>query len=320
MFRTVLVPLDGSVFGEQAVPFAVALSNRSGATLRLLRVVPPLADYFFMPPELNSPLDGELRQQHREDAQAYLESVAHRLKGAGRVVCDVVEEEEGVCESICADVVKTGADLIVLSSHGRGAVARLWLGSIADKLVRSAPVPVLLARPPEHPPAADLQRSASLKHILVALGGTTLADRVVEPALAIGSLTGAEYTLVRVVRPPFPSSSEYSGAGIGPSPASGWSGLRKVDQHLCEKAENYLRTVADRLRAGGAKVQTRVHIAEQPAAAVLREAVLSGADLIALETHGRGASRLLIGSVADKVVRGSSLPVLICRLPHQGAK
>ncbi len=84
-----------------------------------------------------------------------------------------------------------------------------------------------------------------------------------------------------------------------------------------QKAEDYLLAVAEHLRAGGAKVQTRVHVAEQPAAAILREAALVGADLIALETHGRGVSRMLLGSVADKVVRGSAVPVLLCRLPHK---
>ena len=75
---------------------------------------------------------------------------------------------------------------------------RFWLGSIADKLIRMRPVPVLLARPPGMP-VVDLEHPVSLKHILVVLGGSTDADRIVEPALRIGKLTGADYTLVRVV-------------------------------------------------------------------------------------------------------------------------
>src|SRR5208283_608632 len=102
---------------------------------------------------------------HRKDAQEYLDGVVHRLKDAGKVACDVMEEQEGICESICADAVKTGADVIVMTSHGRGAVARFWLGSIADKLVRTAPVPVLLVRPPEQLRAADSTRPVVLKHL-----------------------------------------------------------------------------------------------------------------------------------------------------------
>ncbi len=241
MIRTILVPLDGSVFAEHALPLAIALAGHCGATLRLLRVVPPLADYFFLPPLPTDPLDGELRRLHRTDAQAYLDSVVQRLKDAGPVVCDVMDEEEGISESICAEVARTGVDLIVVSSHGRGAAARFWLGSIADTLVRTAPVPVLLARPPEHPPTADLQHPARLKHLLLALDGHADAERIVEPALAIGKAVGADYTLVRVVRPAFAHLI----------PASGQSELGKIDEQNRHKAEDYLRTVADRLRTAG---------------------------------------------------------------------
>jgi nucleotide-binding universal stress UspA family protein len=191
-------------------------------------------------------------------------------------------------------------------------VARFWLGSIADKLVRTAPVPVLLARPPENLAIADLQHAVRLEHILVALDGNTDSEQVVAPALAIGRSTGAEYTLVRVIRPAHPHLISHRAAG-----ADAGGRLGKLDAQNWQKAEDYLQTVADCLRRAGAKVQTRIHVAEQPATAILREASVIGADLIALETHGRGASRLLIGSVADKVVRGSLIPVLVCRLPSQ---
>jgi nucleotide-binding universal stress UspA family protein len=324
VFRTVLVPLDGSVFAEQALPLAVSLARPTGAPLRLLRVVPPLADYLFWPPLRSDPLDHELREMHRAEAQGYLDSVVHRLKGAGPVTCDVVEdvmeEEEGICESIIADVTRTGADLIVVSSHGRGVMARFWLGSIADRLVRTAPVPVIVVRPPEHPHAPDLGRPVILKHLLLALDGTAMAERVVEPAVAIGKAAGADYTLVTALRSVLPFSLHHGSAGSGQKPQSAWLGSAKIDVQRRQKAEDYLSAVANHLRADGAKVQTRVHLAEQPAAAILHEATLVGADLIALETHGRGISRLLMGSVADKVVRGSSLPVLLCRLPHQASE
>ena len=322
MFRTIVVPLDGSVFAEHAVPLAISLGKQTGATVRLLRVVPPLADYLFLPPLLNDPLDAELRAAHRKEAQRYLDHVIHLLKDAGPVVCDVMEEEEGVSESICTDVVRTKADLIVLSSHGRGAMARFWLGSIADKLVRTAPVPVLLSRPPERLPAADVEHSVSLKHFVIALDGRSDAEQVIEPALALGNLAGVDYTLVKAIRPVF----SYDRAHLRPAnavpggDASMPAGLRPRDEASWKRAEDYLQAVAVRLRGLGATVATRVHLAEQPAAAILEEANLVGADLIALETHGRGASRVLFGSVADKVVRGSSIPVLVCRLPEHGVR
>ena len=320
MFRTILVPLDGSVFAEHALPLAVAVAKQCGATLRILRVVPPLADYFFMPPLKSDPLDAQLRELHRNEARTYLESIVQRMKDTKPVVCGVMEEEEGVSESICADIVKTGVDLIVMSSHGRGAVERLWLGSIADKLIRTAPVPVLLARPPEHLTAADLHHPVAPETLPRGTGGQYRREAYCRAGGSrLGKLTGAVFTLVRVVRPAFPHEISHRAVEAGTALRRAQAGSGKLTRLNWHKAEDYLRTVAERLRAEGATVQTRVHIAEQPAAAILREAALVGADLIALETHGRGISRLLMGSVADKVVRGSMIPVLVCRLPSQVA-
>src|SRR5262249_43029544 len=90
--------------------------------------------------------------------------------------------------------------------------------------------------------------------------------------------------------------------------------LEELEQQLRRQAHAYLGQVADRLRGRSLRVTTRVAVAEQPATAILQEAENQGADLIALETHGRGGlSRLFLGSVADKVVRGASVPVLVHR-------
>jgi nucleotide-binding universal stress UspA family protein len=307
MFRSVLVPLDGSVYAEQALPMALSLTRHAGCPLRLLRVVPPLADYFFWAPMPGDPLEVELRAAHRKEAQLYLEDVVTRLRagGAGEIHCDVIEEEVGITESIHADVGKTGSDLVVLTSHGRGTVKRFWLGSIADELVRTLPVPVLLVRPQEPASRVDLHPEISVKHLLLALDGSSQAEQILEPAVTVAKSMGAAYTLVRALKPAW--------SVLHPT----WQGAQKVDEQQRERAQAYLETVANRLRADGATVQTRIHFAEQPADAILEEAALVGADLIALETRGRSTlSRLLLGSVPDKVVRGSSIPVLLCRPAH----
>jgi nucleotide-binding universal stress UspA family protein len=295
MFRSVLVPLDGSPFAEYALPLAASVARRAGAPLRLAQVMHPLSDQFFWAPEPGDPLGVELRAQTRSRAQAYLEDAGRRLQGAGAVpvVCDVVEEGEGVAESIRGDVLRGGADLVVMTTHGRGALARSWLGSVADELARSLTVPLLLVRPGQE--ALDLGREVVLRHVLVALDGTPFAERVLGPAEALVRTMDADCTLVRAV-PAAPASA---------------GGVTVADR-LRREADEYLQAVAGRLRAGGLRVQTRVAAGAQPAAAILQEA--AGFDLVALESHGRGGlSRLLLGSVADKVVRGSEVPVLVCR-------
>jgi nucleotide-binding universal stress UspA family protein len=253
------------------------------------------------------PLERELRAAHQKEAQDYLDGIVGRLRAAGAesICSDVLEERDSVSQSIREDVARTGADLVVLTSHGRGTLQRVWLGSVADKLVRTLPVPVLMVRPQEPASPLDFRQERVVRHMLLALDGTTEAESILAPAVNVGQAMGSDYTLVRVLRPAWPV--------LHPT----WHGGAQVDEKQQHNAVVYLESVAERLRAERAKVHTHVSFADQPAAAILEHAARSGADLIALETHGRGGvPRLLMGSVADKVVRGSSIPVLICRYGH----
>jgi nucleotide-binding universal stress UspA family protein len=303
VFRSILVPLDGSTFAEHALPLAASLARRTGASLRLLQIIPTLADLCFWVPPPGDPFALELHQRNRAAAEGYLEDVGRRLQsaGAGPATGAVVEGELGIAESVRAHAAAVGADLVAMTTHGRGPLARWWLGSVADELLRSLSAPVLLVRPGEAAP--NLGEDVVLRHLLLALDGTALAERVLEPAVDVGKAMGADLTLVRVVPPALPS-------GFAPAAPAG---IETIGEGLRQQADHYLQKVAESLRAGGMRVQTRVIAAEHPGAAIL-ELAAAGIDLIALETHGRRRlSRLLLGSVADKVVRGSSLPVLVGR-------
>src|SRR5262249_25420545 len=90
--------------------------------------------------------------------------------------------------------------------------------------------------------------------------------------------------------------------------------MQAVHAQLVEEAKAYLEGVAERLRARSVRVRTRVVLEEKPGSAIVREAVPSAIDLIAMGTHGRrGLSRLFLGRVADKVIRGAAVPVLVER-------
>jgi nucleotide-binding universal stress UspA family protein len=210
------------------------------------------------------------------------------------------------------------ADLVVMTTHGRGALGRFWLGSVADELMRELPMPLLLVRPHSDTPAYDPE--PVLKHILLPLDGTALAEQMLEPAFQLGSLFDADYTLMRVVKPALPTT--YAIEGFTPTQAaeSVLDQIEQLQEQSSREAQAYLDGVARRLteRTAGEKltIRTRVAMEHQPAAAILQEAV-PPIDLIALETHGRrGLSRLFLGSVADKVIRGSSLPVLVHKPVH----
>ena len=139
--------------------------------------------------------------------------------------------------------------------------------------------------------------------MLVALDGTPTAEQILRPAGELAKSQGASLTLLRVVPWAAPQ-------GVPKGPARDHLIVDKV----WAEAHVYLRRVADSLRDQGFAVQVRILAHAHPATAILNEAASGDYDLLALETHGRrGLPRLFLGSVADKVVRGATLPVLLHR-------
>jgi nucleotide-binding universal stress UspA family protein len=169
-------------------------------------------------------------------------------------------------------------------------------------------VPVLLVRPQEQPP--DLRREPAISQILVPLDGSELAEQILAHATALGRLTQAEYTLLQVV--------ETLSVAYGPeAPIDGAN--EPALSALQAQAQAYLDRVAAELRKAGLRVQTAT-VVDQAAGAILDYAQAQGVSLIALETHGRsGLKRWIFGGVADKVIRGATVPVLLHR-PQGGGE
>lgn len=305
MYRTIMVPLDGSPLGEYALPLALGLARSSGATVDFVHVCTSLGPNVFGG-ELDAPVLGESRhEQMHERARAYLNQLAGSLSTRWEVVITATVLDGRAADRLCDHALASGADLVVMTTHGYGSLARAWMGSVADKLVRRLPMPVLLARP--HEEALDLLEEVHervFEHVLIPLDGSALAEEILDPALALGALMDARYTLMQAIEVPM----------LGYAPAAQVAGLdeRVVEQWRAE-VRAYLDRVAERLRARGLEVHTHVALAP-PALAIIDYAREHAADLIALSTHGRGGlARLILGSVADKVVRGADVPVLIQR-------
>lgn len=295
MYRSILVPLDGSLPSEQSLPYAMALAQRSGAALHLAYVHTPLllgegALYLGSPDVLLW-----------EDEKKYLQSVVDRLKKAGLEKVSANLLEGPIAETLQEHALKKRCDLIVMTTHGRGPVSRFWLGSVADQLVHSLPMPLFLIRTREE--AAPLTAAPEIRNVLVALDGTPAAEQILQPAGALAKLLNASLTLLRVVPLMVPHEMQKE-ADPGPL----------LSDTLQAEAHTYLQRIAESLRNQGIAVQTRILADAHPASAILKEAAGNDYDLLALETHGRrGLPRLFLGSVADKVVRGASIPVLVHR-------
>jgi nucleotide-binding universal stress UspA family protein len=307
MFRSILVPLDGSTFGEHALPAAATLASRAGARLTLAHVHEPVAMLYGEGAML---LHDELDAHSRQQKQAYLEEVRARMGQAAPPDLTALVLEGRVVESLHQQVEEARVDLVVMTTHGRGPLGRFWLGSVADKLLRQLRVPLLLVHPGKETP--DLKMPAALQHILIPLDGSELAERMVGPATTIGSLMRSDYTLLRVIQPVHPTLPYTEGLSIAQMAGEILDSIEKLQGEVRQEALSYLNGVAAQLRARSLRVQTRVAVEEHPATAILHAAAANDVDLIAIETHGRGGlSRLFLGSVADKVLRGSSVPVLV---------
>jgi nucleotide-binding universal stress UspA family protein len=283
--------------------------RRQGAALQVVHAHVPSAGVYG---ELGASYDETLDRELMERERAYLDAVVKRLAAVAQVPLSAALLDGPAADAIVRHAATTGADLLVMTTHGRGPLARFWFGSVADALVRQLPIPVLFVRPGETVP--DLAEEPVVRRVLIPLDGSTLAEQVLEPALAFSSGTQVEYTLLRVVEQLTPASYDPASTRMSGLSESLLEQLQELDRQESARARDYLERFAERFRARSLVVQTRVISHQQPATAILQDDSIRGVDLIALATHGRGGlKRLLLGSVADKVLRGAATPVLVYR-------
>jgi len=303
MYRSIMVPLDGSSFGEQALPLARSIARRTRATVQLAHVSVP-----FQPMVMDAiaPYDKTFATQDRARERAYLNALAQRIGADGTITVSVRVLDGAVADALLAYATAAKVDLVVMATHGRGALSRFWLGSVTDRLVRRAPMPVLLVRPHEEPP--DLAQEPVIRRVLVPLDGSALAEQVLAHAIALGTSMDAEYRLVQAIEP---VAGEYGTELYNAEPDE--AGFARLQVN----AQTYLEHVAAGLRAESLEVRTTV-VVGPPARSILEYASSQAVELIAMATHGRsGIANVLVGGVADKVLRGASVPVLMYRPDRQ---
>ena len=146
MYDPILLALDGSELAERALPHAVALARQFGARLLLVRVVPPVVQPLGVEPGF-SPASGYAQVIEAESAaaRAYVDHLAQRLQQDGITVEALTPLGEPAA-SILEVAAERGAGLIVMATHGRSGLSRLVFGSVAERVLREASVPLLLVR------------------------------------------------------------------------------------------------------------------------------------------------------------------------------
>lgn len=296
MYKRILVPLDGSALGQQALPYVRMLGRALQAPIELYRIYEPEPVYYYPDP-------GHYRErmaaagEHRKQALASLNPIRDSLQAQGTVATAKVHEpppaprgghapREGPVDPAQLIVDEAGSEsdtLIVMCTHGRSGVGRWVMGSVTDKVLHSAtnPLWIVRARPGASPP-----EDVKLDSIILPLDGSALSEEVVPHAVALAK------ALELMIRPVRVTAGD------------------RADAHEAD----HLHQMGERLlRQGVLAVEERVLHGDPGAAIVDLTQELPNA-LVAMTTHGRsGVGRWVLGSVTNRVVRYGAGPVLVTR-------
>lgn len=271
MFRKTLIPLDGSELSEQVLDAVTRLIARQDVGVTsLLRVV-----------------DDERQAAAAED---YLGALRKRLSQRS-IPASVTVSVGDPAEQILAAVTREGHDLIAMATHGRSGVTRWVRGSVAERILRSTAVPLLLVTPrtEEQEPEEFFQR------ILVPHDGSTLADQVLPHVREVATLYGSKVILLRVESLAF---ADPEGRIVSRTP---------------EQVLSALEQTAARWREAGLEVELKGELGE-PASRIIELVDQRDVDLVVISTHGRsGFNRWWFGSVAEAVLRRCHAPLLVQR-------
>jgi len=291
MTAKILVPVDGCEQSEAILPYAEEMSNRLGAPLTLLHVLPPSLH--------------EQRALHEAYVAGLADRTRQRLQDSGVDVTGVVLEGKPNRE-IADYAARADIGLIAAAPHSQSSGGHWTIGRTADKVIRESSKPVLLAAGTSMPRQGN---KSILSHILVPLDGSKASREVlphVESLLRSPRLAGRGSLCLTHVIP-------------GDHYASGPLIARRVPytsselEDLNAQASRYLLEVVSLLRAPGRDIEIRVTVGD-PATRILETATALGTNLIAMTTHGySGFSRLFLGSVADRVLHTTTIPLLLVK-------
>ena len=292
MIQTILVALDGSPAAESVLPFVTTIARATRARLILIAAV----------------AEGEgWRGGNGDDdnlsARAYLDSIRERLAPAIEAPIEARVVNAPPAQAILDAADETDVDLIAMTMHGRTGLKDWLLGGTATKVVHASRRPVLVVRPKDGVDAA--QQAPALQTILVPLDASELSRSALPFAEDLAKALGASLVVMHAI---VPTAIAYPGAEPVAIPQS-------VITDIEASAHAFARGIAGELTARGLKAKPVV-LTGPAAEAIVEAAEAERADVIVMSTHGRaGVERLLLGSVAEAVVRRSPVPVTLVPPP-----
>jgi nucleotide-binding universal stress UspA family protein len=317
MYRRIAVALEPGPESRDALRWAIAIARKADSPLDLLRVaVPPIYGTDLYAAAVLSEADAE---RIESDAMEELRGLADEAAASGVRATPVVLRGD-IPSALSDHVRESEADLVVMTTHDRGRLERLLLGSVSKAVMRHAHVPALLIRARQAKEGGELVDVApAMDRILLPVDGSPFAEQIFPPAAALATLMGARLTLLAVVQPVLATAALSGGIEGSLNPPGSHPSDIDIDETRSALESEALERAAEEMRSLGLSVDTRVIIDARPAHAIVEFASRHNVDLIAMTTHGRGAlKRLVAGSVAEAVLHTASAHMLLYR-PEQPA-
>ncbi|MBI4687544.1 MAG: universal stress protein [Nitrospirae bacterium] len=282
--KRLLVATDGSEFSEGAVREAIRIAKQSSAGLVALSVIDVNPEFLALAPQAVENIENKTRE--------HLESVKSRATEAG-IQCDiVVHEGEETCQFITDEAAKNNVDMVVMGRRGRRGIMKLLMGSVTARVVGHCLVNVLV-----------VPRNAQVgwKNILVATDGSEYGNRAVNQAMEIAKTFGSALNIAHVIN----IMPEFQEQAIASIPS--------MVEAIAEQVKGELEKIKTKAGAEGINTETFVREGE-PYMAIVGLAKELNADVIVIGSHGRtGISRLLMGSVAERVIGHAECAVLVVK-------
>jgi len=312
VYRTILLPLDGSEAAEAVLELAKNLAVRSGSALTLLHVCrPEQADY----ERLHSAYIERVADLVQRDISKICETVQCHFEGVTATASPVLVKGEPAEEIVrCAE--ENEVSVILMATHGRSGLVRSVMSDIANRVVRNSLVPVWLMRTLD--PDDIICAEWPPKRVLVPLDGSERAEKVLPYAAEYARLFDAELVLMRVCEQPA-ITTDYPEASM---PISWDEHVSRARSHYKAQCSVYLEVVKDRLKEMGIKVTTEALLGDA-AEEIIGYIRQNRCDLVAMTTYGRSGmarwvsespvGRWVFSNVTEQVLAATSRGILVVR-------
>ena len=308
MYTKILVPLDGSEFSQQVIPYVQLMAERLGCPVELFRVIDSVS------PALADPVHGRYLDRVAEgfdnEALDELKAVKDSLEHKGINVSTVIHEGRAA-STITREAASDPGALIAMSTHGRSGVSRWFLGSVTSEVLHAASNPMFIVRSTANGESVE---PPTLKNIILPLDGSKLGEQVLPHAKQLSKALRLNAHLVRVTPPDGEYHSYLPAYALDGATTVYHGPIEEFSKAVDAEAMEYLHRVGDRLHCEGIHSSEEQLLHVNPAAAIVDLAHEIPESIVAMTTHGRsGIGRWVLGSFADKVARHSGRPVLLVR-------